>query len=356
MKLTSTARRLPALGKLYLERARLYIMTGRYDKARVDLDRAYKTSRRGQVRAAIQARLELSNMGYLEGRYEFGLRTLGRIQSAALRSRTWLLTFLFWRYKGNLYRVKGDYRTALECYRRLLDPSVCQGSVDDQAVVHNLIGLAYQGMGDYAAAARHVQRAYRLYTKLGNVTGQGNTLGNLGLIYTFSGRSRQALPYFRKSIQRFTQTQVKNLIASPLMNWGTALFNLERYDEALQKWQEALPINKALGDISSVAMLHNNIGELYAVKGEFNKSLEHLRRSLKLKTELKLTGYLPSTHNAFARLYYEMHLRSGRRVHLGLARRHALRSRAISLSLGNARGVKNADEMLAEIEKTRRKK
>ncbi len=356
MKPAADAKHIPTLGQLYIERARLRMTIGQYENARSDLARSYRISHRLHPETAAFARLESSNLEYLQGIFQSSIRILKRTRSLIRRLRSEKLTFMFWRYQGNAYRVKGDYRTALACYRRLAKLSAGRNDPGEEAALENLIGLAYQGMGDYAEAARHVKQAYRLYLKIGNIPGQGNTLGNIGFIYTFGGKPRQAIPYFQKAIRLLEQAQVKNQVVNPLMNWGTALFNLERYDEALQKWQQAMEINQSLGDIASVAMLHNNIGQLYTIKKEFKKSLEHLRRSLKLKMELKLTGYLPSTHNAFARVYLEMYKAAGRRDHYLLALKHAARGRSIAWSLNITKDIRSADEVLEELKKEQKKK
>jgi tetratricopeptide (TPR) repeat protein len=131
------------------------------------------------------------------------------------------------------------------------------------------------------------------------------------------------------------------------------LFIMIAVYDALGKWQEAMAVNRTLGDISSLAMLHNNIGHIYLVKKEFKRSLEHLSRSLKLKTQLELTGYLPSTHNALARVYLELSRASGRRSFIRRALEHVDRGRKIARSLNIRKDIESGNEIRAEIGKAR---
>jgi len=341
------------IGELYLARARLWEMVGAYEKAYRDLKHAEIKSRRESKETTLLVRLELGNLGYLKGEFMASVKQFNRLEATVKRLRSRRLNFMFWRFKGNLFRVKGDYKTALFCYRKLMRSLAGKGSAENKAIVLNLIGLAYQGMGDYPSAARHIKRAYRFYCKIGNIPGQGNTLGNIGLTYTFWNKSDLALSYFQRAISLMEQAQVKNLIASPMMNWGTALFNLKQYDAALMKWNEALAVNQSLGDISSVAMIHNNIGYLHIEKGELEKSLEHLNRSLKMKLKLNLTGYLPSTYNSFARVYLKLFEKTGRKNFYKQARENAVRARSIARSLNNKREIQSADDILKSLKKAR---
>lgn len=341
------------IGELYIARARLWELVGAYEKARDDLTHAYVKSRRKNKESAARALLEHGNLGYLQGEFRTSLKSLNRAGISVRHLRSRELNFTFWRYKGNTFRVQGNYMKALACYRKLMKYTTGKNDIANKAVVYNLIGLAHQGMGGYPAAAHYVKRSYRLYVKLGNVPGQGNTLGNIGLIYTFWNKSNQAVQYFQKALLLLEKAQVKNLMGSPLMNWGTALFNLKKYDAALRKWTEALELNQSLGDTSSVAMLHNNIGHLYMEKDEIDKSLEHLNLSLKLKMKLNLTGYLPSTYNTFARVYLKKYVKTGNKNYYDRTRKNLARARSIARSLNNMREIRAADEILQSLKKAR---
>jgi tetratricopeptide (TPR) repeat protein len=338
-----------SIGDLFLARANLFEKIGAYEKAYLDLKQAEIRSRRDHQETHLRAGLELGNLGYMKGEYLASVKQFDRLESSIKKLGSPGLTFLFWRYRGNLFRVKGDYQTALGCYRKLLKFLSGKGAVEKKAITHNLIGLACQGMADYSSAARHIKLAYGHYCRIGNIPGQGNALGNIGLTYTFWDKPKEALSYFHKAISLMEQARVKNLIGSPLMNWGTALFKLGRHDEALQKWNEALELNQSLGDIGSVAMIHNNIGFLHLERNELEKSLEHLDLSLKIKLKLNLTGYLPSTYNALARANWKMYEKTGDRRYCVLAQTDVRQARSIANELHIMSQLKDADEFIEEM-------
>lgn len=344
-------KQLPDITDLLIERGRLYKAVGLYRKAKFDFDQVYAYAKRhGHPEKVARALLEIANLAYLEGYFKRSIRYLMRAEIWMKKQCTYALRFLFWRYKGNTHRIQGNFRTALACYRRLLK-YVRKEDMNRKAVTHNLIGLAYLGAGDPEKAVQNIQRAYKIFNSIKDLSAQGSCLANVGYVYTFSGRAEKALTCFNKAISLLSRIQAKSAIATPLLNWGTALYELGRIDEALQKWNEALLMNRELGDFASVAMLHNNIGTVLIDKKEFQQSIEHLQTSLRMKKKLQLTGYLSSTYNGLAKAYSKMFLETKKHLY----RNKALKNAKIALSLARTYkkkyDIRVASQMLAALKK-----
>lgn len=75
----------------------------------------------------------------------------------------------------------------------------------------------------------------------------------------------------------------KEFIASPLNALGFVYKEQGKYTEAEQAYKEALQLNEeSLGKQSfNYAVSLNNLGSLYAAKGEYPKSIEYLENSIK---------------------------------------------------------------------------
>ena len=295
------------LAGLLIERGHLFILIGAFDRAENDYQRAFRdaTCRNSPIEKN-RVMLEIANIAYLKGQFQKSLSLLNKIGPSIKRIQDSELTFLFWRYKGNTYRIQGNYAAALGCYEKLLSERGATGR-DKRAIALNLTGLAHQGEGAYGKAAVKIRRAYRLFKDMKNYSAQGSCLANIGYVLTFSGKAEKALPCFEEAVAQLSRLGAKSLVATPLLNWGSAFYKLGRYDDALEKWQEALNLNREIGDFAAVAMLHNNIGFAFIEKKCCRESLKHFTIALAKKQELRLTGYLPSTYNGFAKAYYNLY-------------------------------------------------
>ena len=333
-----------------MERGRLHTISGSFKKAGDDFDRAYLLSKKKCISYDItDALLALANLAYLEGKTERSLSLLKKTKPYLKRHSSFDLDFKFWRCKGNIFRIKGHYEDALDCYKKCYRQVNEKKEIRRKAVILNLIGLAYRGAHKYRDAVYHIKRANQIFERIGDIPAQGSCLGNIGLVYTFWDKTDDAIPYFQKAVVILKNTQSKGLLTSPLLNWGIALYEQEKYDEALQKWNEALVLIKEQGDLSAQSMLYNNIGYLLVKKKDFQAGLEYLNLALSMKKKLNLTGYLPSTYNGLAQAYYQLFLKAKRRSYFVQAEKNAKKAVVIARKFNNKHDFKIAKKILKKL-------
>lgn len=332
----------PNLAGLYIKRGQCRYWIGDYVGARRDFETACGQGGENAGIDRARAVLELANLAYLQGDVPRCLATLQRARRALGGMASRDMRFQFFRYQGNAYRVKGDSRSALRCYRRA-QRYVSQDN--DRSSVMNLIGLAYHGAGKYAEAIRSIRGALILARKAGDVAAQGSFLANMGFVYTYWGKPDKAVACFHRAMESQRIGGMKATLANTVLNWGNALCRMEQYDAALEKWREALRMNEEMGDYGGVAMIHNNIGYLLMERGKLDQSLEHLHASLRLKKKYRLTGYLPSTHTNLGKCYYQYYLRTKKRGYYREAKTHARQGFRIAARFHNRRDMDNAREI-----------
>lgn len=342
------------LADLLMVRGQLHVLIGLYKEAEDDYNRAHRSAiGKGDRAAMTRAVLEIANIAYLKGQFQQCLKYLKQIQPSVNKLKDPDLTFSLWRYKGNMYRIQGDFNAALACYRRLVRQKGSRGRYS-RAVALNLIGLAYHGAGNYGKAVAYIRQAYAIWKDSKNLSAQGSSLANIGYVYTFSGMPEKALPCFEKAVALLYKINATSLIAAPSLNWGSAFYKLGRYDDALKKWQEALVMNEQLGDFSVIAMLHNNIGYAFIKKKGYQESIEHLQISLAIKKRLGLTGYLPSTYNGFATAHYNLFMQTKRKEHHAKAMGYAKTAKKIARTYNNTHDAGIAQELLQKIAKRKK--
>ncbi len=173
----------------------------------------------------------------------------------------------------------------------------------DEAVLHNLLGLALQNRGQLEAALASYRQALKLKpdylgarSNLGNAQlslglaadaidsygaaleidpGHAGVLSNLGKALAYLGRHRDALECYGRSLT------IEPNAAPAWLNLGESQRNLQQYDEAQASCRRALEIKP------DYAEAHNNLGSVLLDMGEIDQALASLRRAIELKPDYK---------------------------------------------------------------------
>ncbi|MBW6498577.1 MAG: histidine kinase [Bacteroidales bacterium] len=129
-------------------------------------------------------------------------------------------------------------------------------------------------------------------------------LGRIGRIYSHWGRYEEALTYLNESIQFFDQiyqtylSEIENPLTFPSVRlWSINAANQrEERAEVLirigQLWQAeqdlllSIEMRTQYNDVLGVAMCHEKLGELYAIRGKFIEALSWYQSALNLKEDL----------------------------------------------------------------------
>ncbi len=137
---------------------------------------------------------------------------------------------------GSLFRG-GLYDEAASWCRRGLRLARLVGARPEVAHAHNLLGVIHRDKGAVRRAIAHRTRALDLYTELGDLTGQADTLNNLGLDQ----------------------------------------FSLGDWELAGRRFKECLEIATRIGDLDLMAIVHNNLGEVFLIQGDLSRAKAEFR-------------------------------------------------------------------------------
>jgi CHAT domain-containing protein/Tfp pilus assembly protein PilF len=109
----------------------------------------------------------------------------------------------------------------------------------------------------------------------------------------------QALPLFRALNDRPMETYALNLA-------GLLYHSFGELPKALEYYSRALPISRATGDAVREASLLNNIGSVYDILGEPHKALEHFEQAQALWQKLDLRDPQGNTLNNIGLVYFNL--------------------------------------------------
>lgn len=127
---------------------------------------------------------------------------------------------------GNIYNVKGDFEKAEYYWESSLLKNKNLGSIEQEANLHNNLGINRFERGLYDETLEHYKRAEIIYKSLGNLRGLGLVLANLGEVYLSLGDYTLSINSLDKSIKIFNKIEDKVEVFESLFLLGYTYLKL----------------------------------------------------------------------------------------------------------------------------------
>src|ERR1041385_48992 len=170
------------------------------------------------------------------------------------------------------HHARGELDEAESIYRQILahDPN--------HAHALHLLGIVAHQRGDQAGALSLVERAIAINGAVGDFY---NTRGE---IYRAMGRIDDALEQYRLATDRGGDC------FEAYQNWGTALRDIGKVEQAISCWQKALQIRPTFHPAqASLAEVYDQMGVQFGVAGDLPRAIAAIQKALEL-----LPDYAPA--------------------------------------------------------------
>lgn len=182
-------------------------------------------------------------------------------------------------------------------YQKLSNSDLEENQNYESKIVNDL-GLAYQNLGEPEQAIDFFQKALDLYTQLGKPIGQAEVLNNLGTLYANVGQYSKALDLFEKAHIIFEENNRRFGIATTLNNLGILYRELGQFDRAREFYDRALLIYKDMGHGGGEAYNLHNIGLAYNDDRQYEIALDFYQQALDIWKETgNLAGQATALNN-----------------------------------------------------------
>nr|MDJ0577773.1 CHAT domain-containing protein [Xenococcaceae cyanobacterium MO_234.B1] len=116
----------------------------------------------------------------------------------------------------------------------------------------------------------------------GDRAGEAITLHNIGAVYDDLGEKQQALDYYQQALPLSRGVGDRPQEATTLNNIGKVYSALGEKQQALDYYQQALPLRRSVGDRAGEAITLHNIGAVYDDLGEKQQALDYYQQALPL--------------------------------------------------------------------------
>ncbi len=162
-------------------------------------------------------------------------------------------------------------------------------------VLHS-IGRVYVAMGEKDTALSIFNSAAESWRNAKNFLGLNKTLTNIASIMQERGLNIEGLSVTQEAIEAGKQAEYERGTGVAHLQRGVFLFNVARYEEALQHFLEATELFYSLGFEDGVGMCYNNIANIYTILEQHERALEYYMRNFTLQQ--KTGNKLEYAHSA----------------------------------------------------------
>jgi eukaryotic-like serine/threonine-protein kinase len=175
---------------------------------------------------------------------------------------------------ANHFRIAKDYPKAIEAYQNLAKVSL--GNSD----IEFALGSIYENSGDFVKAREFYQKLLAANPK--DIT----TLLAIGRVEIFSGNSQASLDPLNRALSLAIQVDNQEQKGSILHVLGAAYSDLNKPEDALQNYKQALEIRRSLGQKKGIADGLSMIAGTYDGLGKSDLALKNYNDALQIYREI----------------------------------------------------------------------
>lgn len=185
-----------------------------------------------------------------------------------------------------VYVNLGQFEKAMEIHRKNLQ--LLDDSGNDYGKLSSMINLSgiYQRMGRYDENQIILEEALAIASRYNEKEYEAQILNNLGNNAYYTGNYVNAHKYFRQAyeINRIINNKHEQALCQSNMGW--ALLMLERKDEALQAFEEALQLSTSIKARDKRLMALDGLSTVYKHFGDFKQALSFRNQVMALNDSL----------------------------------------------------------------------
>ena len=182
--------------------------------------------------------------------------------------------------KGDDSYNRGQYEQALGFYFKALIIFQTIGNTSGEGTTLKNIGEIYQALRKYDEALDYFNKALVIFQAIGDRSGEGGILNDIGMIHKAQRQYNLALDYFDKAFVIFQATGNTYGEGSILNNFGMIHKAQRQYNLALDYFNKALIIFQAIENRYGEGTTLNNIGGLYHTLGQYDLALDSFNKAL----------------------------------------------------------------------------
>ncbi len=181
---------------------------------------------------------------------------------------------------GSIYLDKEDYALSWQNYKQALDyiPQIKDRMFI--AYLYNNISALFNKQKKYNLAYEYAIKSIEIKEELGQEASLAKSYLNLGAIYFFAEKYELAIESFKKGIQLASNNSDIHTLVSSYLNLAVTYNKIDLYDSAITTYDTLLALCEEHNFEDTKFSALGNLAIVYQNTGDFQKSIEHSKRSL----------------------------------------------------------------------------
>lgn len=180
---------------------------------------------------------------------------------------------------------KGQLDTAERLARKALVQLGKIGTVAENAVTLNLLGLCVMHQGRYIEAEGHFKKAAEAYQQAGDDAGESKAQSNIGVVYFYQGLYPQSIAQYYKALRTAEKVKDDAMIAEAHTNLGHAYSNQKEYMRSVHHHRLGLFGHRKSGNIQALGRSYLGLGTAFFNAGNLDSALANYARAVEITTQ-----------------------------------------------------------------------
>ena len=147
-------------------------------------------------------------------------------------------------------------------------------------------GTSYQFLEEFENAVEYYEKGRQLFEKFGNESMEAQCDDVFQVLYFRMRNYRKAIAYGEKSVALWRKQNNPVLLGFSLNNLADIYLYTNKLNKAFMLYSEALNIYLKAGDTQQELTIYLNFGEIYRLKGEYEKFKINMQKALLIAKQL----------------------------------------------------------------------
>ncbi len=147
-------------------------------------------------------------------------------------------------------------------------------------------GTSYQFLEEFENAVEYYEKGRQLFEKFGNESMEAQCDDVFQVLYFRMRNYRKAIAYGEKSVALWRKQNNPVLLGFSLNNLADIYLYTNKLNKAFMLYSEALNIYLKAGDTQQELTIYLNFGEIYRLKGEYEKFKIYMQKALLIAKQL----------------------------------------------------------------------